>query len=61
MLNVFGDQKTEMLDTEVQALLDERQEARRRRDFGRAGVRISLADRGIILEDTKDGVRWKRK
>jgi cysteinyl-tRNA synthetase len=62
VLNVFGDQKTEMLDTEVQALIDERQEARRRRDFGRADeIRISLADRGIILEDTKDGVRWKRK
>jgi cysteinyl-tRNA synthetase len=62
VLNVFGDQKTEMLDTEVQALIDERQEARRRRDFARADeIRISLADRGIILEDTKDGVRWKRK
>jgi cysteinyl-tRNA synthetase len=62
VLNVFGDQQTEMLDTEVQALIDERQEARRRRDFGRADeIRITLADRGIILEDTKDGVRWKRK
>jgi cysteinyl-tRNA synthetase len=62
VLNVLGDQRTEMLDTEVQAMIDERQEARRRRDFGRADeIRIELADRGIILEDTKDGVRWKRK
>jgi cysteinyl-tRNA synthetase len=59
---VLGDQRTEMLDSEVQAMIDERQEARRRRDFGRADeIRIELADRGIILEDTKDGVRWKRK
>jgi cysteinyl-tRNA synthetase len=50
-----------MLDTEIQALIDERQEARRRRDFGRADeIRLELAERSIILEDTKDGVRWKR-
>jgi len=62
VLNVLGDQRTEMLDSEVQAMIDERQEARRRRDFGRADeIRIELASRGIILEDTKDGVRWKRK
>jgi cysteinyl-tRNA synthetase len=62
VLNVLGDQQSEMLDSEVQALLDERQEARRRRDFGRADeIRVELANRGIILEDTKDGVRWKRK
>src|SRR5215204_2732075 len=61
VLNVLGDQQTELLDSEVQALIDERQEARRRRDFGRADeIRIELADRGIVLEDTKDGVRWKR-
>jgi cysteinyl-tRNA synthetase len=62
VLNVLGDQQTEMLDSEVQALIDERQEARRRREFRRADeIRVALADRGIILEDTKDGVRWKRK
>jgi cysteinyl-tRNA synthetase len=62
VLNVLGDQRTEMLDSEVQAMIDGRQEARRRRDFGRADeIRIELANRGIILEDTKDGVRWKRK
>jgi cysteinyl-tRNA synthetase len=62
VLNIFGKSQREMLDSEVQAMLDERQEARRRRDFGRADeIRRELADRGIILEDTKDGVRWKRK
>ena len=62
VLNIFGQTQREMLDSEVQALIDERQEARRRRDFNRADeIRLELADRGIILEDTKDGVRWKRK
>jgi len=62
VLNIFGQSQREMLDSEVQALIDERQEARRRRDFHRADeIRVELADRGIILEDTKDGVRWKRK
>jgi cysteinyl-tRNA synthetase len=62
VLNIFGEQQREILDSEIQALLDDRQEARRRRDFGRADeIRRELADRGIILEDTKDGVRWKRK
>jgi cysteinyl-tRNA synthetase len=62
VLNIFGEQQREMLDSEVQSMIDERQEARRRRDFGRADeIRDELANRGIILEDTKDGVRWKRK
>src|SRR5947208_2958696 len=62
VLNIFGEQKREMLDSEIQSLIDERQEARRRRDFARADeIRDDLANRGIILEDTKDGVRWKRK
>ncbi len=62
VLNIFGEQQREMLDSEIQSLIDERQEARHRRDFGRADeIRDELANRGIILEDTKDGVRWKRK
>jgi cysteinyl-tRNA synthetase len=62
VLNIFGDEQREMLDSEIQNLIDERQEARRRRDFTRGDeIRDELAGRGIILEDTKDGVRWKRK
>ncbi|MFN2530410.1 MAG: cysteine--tRNA ligase [Pyrinomonadaceae bacterium] len=62
VLNIFGERQSEMLDSEIQAMIDERQEARRRRDFGRADeIRMELASRGIVLEDTKDGVRWKRK
>jgi cysteinyl-tRNA synthetase len=62
VLNIFGNEQREMLDSEVQSLIDERQEARRRRDFSRADeIRVELSNRGIVLEDTKDGVRWKRR
>jgi cysteinyl-tRNA synthetase len=63
VLNIFGsEQEAMMLDEEIQALIDERQEARRRRDFARADeIRQQLAAQGITLEDTKDGVRWKRR
>jgi cysteinyl-tRNA synthetase len=62
VLNIFGHTQREMLDAEIQALIDERQEARHRRDFARGDeIRDELAARGIILEDTRDGVRWKRR
>jgi cysteinyl-tRNA synthetase len=62
VLNVLGPPQKEMLDEEIQKLIDERHEARRRRDFARAdAIRARLAERGITLEDTTDGVRWKRK
>jgi cysteinyl-tRNA synthetase len=62
VLNIFGKADRELLDEEIQALIDERQEARHRRDFARADeIRDELAERGIVLEDTKDGVRWKKK
>jgi cysteinyl-tRNA synthetase len=50
-------------DAEIEALVAERQAARKRRDYQSADrLRKQLADRGIILEDTRDGgVRWKRK
>ena len=62
VLNVFGDGQEELLDAEIQTLIDERQQARHRRDFARADeIRDQLAARGITLEDTRDGVRWKRR
>jgi cysteinyl-tRNA synthetase len=50
-------------DAEIETLVAERQAARQRRDFAASDrIRKELSDRGIILEDTKDGgVRWKRK
>jgi cysteinyl-tRNA synthetase len=50
-------------DAEIEALVAERQAARKRRDFAASDrIRDQLADRGVILEDSRDGgVRWKRK
>lgn len=52
----------ELLDAEVDSLIAERADARKRRDFARADeIRDLLADKGIILEDTAQGMRWRRK
>ena len=50
------------LSGEEQALFDERQEARRMRDYARAdAARGQLEARGVVLEDTPKGTRWRRK
>ena len=50
-----------LLDEEVEQLITERNEARKNRDFGRADeIRDQLRDQGILLEDTAQGMRWKR-
>ena len=50
------------LSPEEQALFDERQEARRRREFARAdAARARLEALGVVLEDTPKGTRWRRK
>ncbi len=47
---------------EIERLIEERKEARSRRDFAAAdGIRTALAERGILLEDNPGGTRWKRK
>jgi len=59
----YGSESQEIPRNEVERLIAERQAARARRDFAAADtVRQALLERGIILEDTRDGsVRWKRK
>jgi cysteinyl-tRNA synthetase len=53
---------TGLSDNEVEALIAQRTAAKKARDFARADqVRAELQEKGIILEDTKDGIRWKRK
>jgi cysteinyl-tRNA synthetase len=52
----------QLSDAQIEALVQERNEAKRARDFARAdAIRKQLTDAGVLLEDTKDGVRWKRK
>jgi len=49
-------------DNEVNRLIEERNAAKKTRDFARSdAIRKQLADAGIVVEDTKDGIRWKRK
>ena len=62
VLGIFGAPDDSSLEVEIEALVEEREEARRQRDFARSDeIRDQLAARGIVLEDTKDGVRWKKK
>ena len=61
VFGVFGEVRQELLDSEIQALIDERQASRARRNFARADeIRQQLSALGIALEDTKEGVRWRR-
>jgi cysteinyl-tRNA synthetase len=49
-------------NAEIETLVAERTQAKKRRDFGRAdAIRNELTQKGIVIEDSKDGVRWKRK
>lgn len=53
--------KEEMLDADIEALIQERQNARKEKNFQRADeIRDELLAKGIILEDTREGVKWKR-
>ncbi|MBD5524642.1 MAG: cysteine--tRNA ligase [Lachnospiraceae bacterium] len=55
------EKKAEILDRQIEALIQERQEARKAKNFARADeIRDTLAAQGIILEDTREGVKWKR-
>ena len=49
-------------DEEIEALVTERTQAKKTRNFARAdAIRVELAAKGVVIEDAKDGVRWKRK
>jgi len=62
VLGVLGEEQEQMLDPEIEANIEERNSARRNRNFDRADqIRKELAARGITLEDTPQGTKWKRK
>ena len=55
------EKKQEILDKDIEALIEERQAARKARNFQRADeIRNELLEKGIVLEDTREGVKWKR-
>ena len=61
ILGIITEKKEEMLDADIEALIEERQAARKAKNFVRADeIRDMLAEKGIILEDTRAGVKWKR-
>ncbi len=62
VLGVLAPAEDASLEAEVEAKIAARQEARKRRDFAASdAIRDELAARGILLEDTPQGVRWRRK
>ena len=61
VLGIIAEKEKEMLDSEIEILIAERQNARKEKNFARADeIREELLERGIILEDTREGVKWKR-
>ncbi len=61
VLGILYNRKTDNLDEEIEALIEERQQARKNKDFARAdAIRDELAQKGITLEDTPQGVKWHR-
>jgi cysteinyl-tRNA synthetase len=61
VLGIITQQEEEILDSDIEALIAERQAARKAKNFARADeIRDTLAARGILLEDTREGVKWKR-
>ena len=61
ILGLKAERREEVLDEEIEALIEKRQEARKARNFKLADeIRDQLLAQGIILEDTREGVKWKR-
>ena len=61
ILGIITEKKEELLDEDVEKLIEERQAARKAKNYARADeIRNQLADMGIILEDTRAGVKWRR-
>ncbi len=61
ILGIIIKEEKGLLDEEIENLIQERQDARKAKNFARADeIRNLLTEKGIILEDTREGVRWKR-
>jgi cysteinyl-tRNA synthetase len=61
ILGINTKKEEEMLDEDIERLIEERQAARKNKNFARSDeIRNLLLEKGILLEDTREGVRWKR-
>jgi len=61
VLGIITERKTEILDSEIEDLIARRTQARKNKDFALADkIRNELLEMGIVLEDTREGVKWKR-
>ena len=61
VLGIIIDKKEEILDEDIEALIEKRQAARKEKNFALADqIRDELLSKGIILEDTREGVKWKK-
>ena len=61
ILGIKTEKEEELLDAQVEALIQERQDARKAKNFARADeIRDQLAAQGILLKDTREGVKWTR-
>lgn len=61
ILGIITEKKEELLDADIEELIEERQAARKAKNFARADeIRNLLLEKGIMLEDTREGVKWKR-
>ncbi len=62
ILGIVPEPQEELLDAEIERLIEERKEARKNKNFARSDeIRDLLTDQGILLEDTPQGTRWRRK
>ncbi len=61
VLGIIVDKPEEILDEEIEKMIEDRQAARKAKDFAKAdAIRDELLAKGIVLEDTREGVKWKR-
>ena len=61
VLGIIVEREEELLDEDIEKMIEERQAARKAKDFARADqIRDELLEKGIVLKDTREGVQWKK-
>jgi cysteinyl-tRNA synthetase len=61
ILGIITEKEKELLDADIEKLIEDRQTARKNKEFARSDeIRNLLLEKGIVLEDTREGVKWKR-